>query len=263
MKKRTVRRDSGSDYSSRRQGRKAARKERREREAAAFWLTLAAAGVGLCVGILGSDLFKVESVQVVCQETSIRQEALARAEGLQYGTVWLPPTGAIERTVGALPRVKSVDLDRDLPRALVIAVHPRQPVVALECDGRYMLVDEEGVCLTWTGKPPHYLPRARMTARQAPSVGRDLPGDQGAILQEVVRGLHEAGLSAGTKISLTNRQMMSVWTEEGVLGKLGDAQHLEEKVILFGKLLKALRAKGEKPLYIDMRVPSHPTYRRA
>jgi len=258
-----VARKEGADYGGRRRGQNTVRRERREREAAAFWLSVAAAVVGLCLGVLGSDLFKIEEVRVVCTDASVRQEALARAQGLQYGTIWLPPTRTIERTVGALPRVKGVALDRDLPRALIIAVQPRRPAVALEYDGRYMLADEDGVCLTWTRTPPDYLPRARITTREALGVGRSLPEDATALLRQVVRGLHEVGLSAGADITLTNPQMISVWTQDGVLGKLGDAQHLQEKVILFGKLLKALRGKGEEPLYIDMRVPSRPTYKRA
>jgi len=153
-----------------------------------------------------------------------------------------------------------VTLDRHLPRTLVIAVKPRQPAAALECDDRYMLMDEEGVCLNWTGKPMEHLPKARMAALPGLCVGGRIAAEQSEPLRQVLRGLHQAKLSTGAQIDLAHPQRISVWTGDGVLAKLGDAQHLEEKVVLFGKLLEGLRAQGHRPVYIDLRVPSHPTY---
>jgi len=123
-----------------------------------------------------------------------------------------------------------------------------------------MLVDEEGVCLTWTGQPPAHLPTVRTSSPENLRVGGLMPSEEAALLGQVLRGLHEVELSPGARVDLTNPNLVCVWTADGVLGKLGDGHHLEEKMILFGKLRKVIQARGEQPLYIDMRVPSLPTY---
>jgi cell division septal protein FtsQ len=241
----------------------AARRARRESAAAAAWLALASAALGSVLGVLGSNLFKIEKVHIACPEPSLAQEAALQAGKLAYGNVWLPPTHAIERTIGGLPRAKAARLYRDLPRTLVIAVRPREPAATLTHQGRFMLVDEEGVCLTWTGLPPEDLPTVANGEWAGLSVGSTIASDQAVLLGQVLRGLREVGLTAGARIELSNPRLVRVWAADGALGKLGDARLLEEKTVLFGKLLKALRERGEQPLYIDVRVPSQPTYKSA
>ncbi len=242
-------------------GRDDTRKARRDSAAMAAWLTVVSALFWTVVGVLACDLFKIERVEIDCPQPSIAEEAAMRAETVSYGNIWLLPTRDIERLIGGLPRVKDVRLRRVLPRTLVITVQPRTPAAALACQGRSMLVDAEGVCLTWTGQPPEHLPTVRTSALDSLRVGRLMPTWEAALLAQVLRGLHEVKLSPGARVDLTNPHLVCVWTADGVLGKLGDGHHLEEKMILFGKLRKVIQARGEQPLYIDMRVPSLPTYR--
>lgn len=255
--------DSAPATIGRREAVRAARRARRDSAAAAAWLALASAALGAALGVLGSDLFKIDKVRIACPEASLAQEAAVQADKLSYGSVWLPPTRAIERAIGGLPRARTARLDRVLPRTLVIAVQPREPAAAVADEGRFMLVDEEGVCLTWTGLPPEHLPTVRGGEWGSLSVGRVLPDEQVVLMSRVLGGLREVGLSAGARIELTNPRLVRVWTGDGVLGKLGDARLLEEKAVLFGKLLQALRERGEQPQYLDVRVPSQPTYKCA
>ncbi len=224
------------------------------------YLLLVSALVGLALGVLGSDLFAIRDVQVVCANPSLQAEAAERAEGLSFGTIWLPPTRAVERHIGGLPRARSVAIGRDLPTTLTIVVEPRVPSAVVAAEERYMAIDDEGVCLHWTGAAED-LPTVHLENPAVLEVGGTLPERDVAWLRATLGGLSESGLSAGASIDLSHPLRISVFTADGVLGKLGNDELLYEKTLLFAELLDGLREQGRAPLYIDLRVPSRPTYK--
>lgn len=227
----------------------------------AGYVVAAAAVVGFILGVLGSDMFAIRTVYVLCENPSLQEEAAERARQLHFSSIWLPPTRAIERRIGGLPRARAVTIDRELPSTLVIKVEPRRPAAVVVADERYMAIDEEGMCLHWTGSPSSTLPTIHLDAPWSLRVGRMLPKDDVKRIQELLRALVPEGLAAGASIDLTNPFRISIFTADGVLGKLGSDDLLYEKALLFGELLEALRKEGREPLYIDLRVPSRPTYR--
>ncbi len=241
------------------------RATRIERRWMLFKRTLYVAGctgfIGLVLGVLASDFFAIRTVYVLCDNPSLQAEAAERALQLHFGSIWLPPTRAIERRIGGLPRARAVLIDRDLPSTLVIRVEPRRPAAVVVVDERYMAIDEEGMCLHWTGSPPPGLPTIHLENPSSLRVGRMLAHDDIERIKAVLDALRPEGLAAGASIDLTNQLRISVFTADGVLGKLGSDDLLHEKTLLFGELLKALREEGREPLYIDVRVPSRPTYR--
>jgi len=239
----------------------AARKARRRRSVLAAWLVGGVALLCLANGGGILECFNIHEVRVSCVDESLRQEAGEQAARLQYGSIWLPPTHEIERTIGGLARALKVEIRRDPPDALVIIVHPRQPVALVEVGERAMMIDEEGVCLNWTGAAPESMMTLRIADPYALSVGSILNGRDAELFGELLAGLREVNLVAGTSADIASRYRVEIFTREGVLGKLGDPELLRAKTIFFGKLLTCLRALRRDPLYIDLRVPSRPTYR--
>lgn len=225
------------------------------------WLLLISALVGGFLGYASSERFTVHTVHVICPNPSLQDEAVERARRISFGTVWLPPTRAIERQIGGLPRARSVTVERKLPDELIIVVTPRVPSAVVIADQRLMAVDDEGVCLHWTGAVPPEQPRLRIEDPLSLRVGGRLGKQDVARWHEIARGLRECGLLAGASIDLSHPLRLSVLTADGVLGKLGNDELLYEKSRLFGELKAALEAQGRKPLYIDLRVPSRPTYK--
>lgn len=217
--------------------------------------------LGLIAGVLFSDLFAVQEVVIYSADESLQVEVAERAGGLAFGSIWLPPTRAIESRIGGLPRAHSVRIERHLPSTLLIWVEPRQPAVYVTEENRYMAVDREGVCLHWTGSPPPEMPRIHIGTPSSLEVGRRLQDDDLALLTTIMDGLEETKLQRGASIDISHPMRISIFTAEGVLGKLGNQEMLYEKTLLFGKLLGALRETGDTPLYIDLRVPSRPTYK--
>ena len=217
--------------------------------------------LSIIAGVLFSDLFMVRHVVIVCSDESLQAEAADRASDLAFGTIWVPPTRAIEERIGGLPRAWAAHIDRHLPSTLVIVVEPRQPVAFVAEENRYMAIDHEGVCLHWTGSPPEEMPTIHISAPSSLEVGRRLSDRDLERVTALMTGLADTGLEAGASIDISHPVRITVFTRDGVLGKLGNEQLLYEKTLLFGKLLSALREDGEIPLYIDLRVPSRPTYR--
>lgn len=258
-----MRNDSGTGArdASRRQSRAADSRVRTARSVFAVWLLGMSALGGMVIGVGDSGYSQIREVRVCCSDESIRQEAAEQAARLQYGSIWLPPTHEIERTIGDLARVLKVTIRRDPPNALIIIVYPRLPVAVVEVGERAMMIDEEGVCLNWTGSAPDSMMLLRVADPYALSVGSTLNSRDVEIFGEVLAGLRNVNLVAGTSADIASRYRVTIFTKEGVLGKLGDPKLLRAKTIFFGKLLTCLQAIRRTPLYIDLRVPSRPTYR--
>jgi len=253
----STRDDSGSGSAAER----AARAEgRRRRFVRAAYLALLAGLTGLLLGVLASDLFVIRRVEVRCEHPSLQGEATERARRMSFATIWLPPTRTIERQIGGLPRARSVAIDRELPATLIIVVEAREPVAAVSVEGRFMAIDEDGVCLHWTGDPASALPTVHLEDPSGLEVGGRLSDDDARRFRAVLSALASENLQAGASIDLSHPLRISVFTADGVLGKLGNEELLHEKTLLFGELLASLRADGREPLSIDLRVPSRPSY---
>lgn len=242
--------------------RAAAARSRRKAMWTAFSFALIAAFIGGVLGIFASDLFLVRIVEIESEDDSLAAEAAARAEELSFGTIWLPPMREIEGRIGGLPRAQAVHVGRDLPSTLTIVVEAREPVAVVHQRDRFMVVDEQGMCMHWTTSPPEGLPRIRIESPSSLRVGRMLPLRDVEMMNAVRAGLAEVGLLEDTRIDLSRPAGVEVWTAGGVLGKLGNRELLTEKALLFGKLLHSLEEQGEALLYIDLRVPSRPTFKR-
>lgn len=236
-------------------------REQRNWTVAVMSLVGMVAVLGTIAGVLFSDLFAVQEVRVICADDSLRTEAAERAGELQFGTVWFPPVRAIEERIGGLPRAWKASIDRDLPSTLVIVIEPRRPAAFVAEANRYMAIDPEGVCLHWTGSPSEEMPTIELETPSSMEVGRRLSEQDVAMITAVMDGLAETDLQEGARIDISHPARITVFTGDGVLAKLGHQELLYEKTLLFGKLLHALRAEGETPIYIDLRVPSRPAYR--
>lgn len=228
---------------------------------AIFWWTMGfATCAGLLLGALSSDYFRIREVRVHCPNESLRLEAADALRALHYGTTWLPPTHEIERRIAGLSRARDVRVERRLPRTLEVHVEPRAPAAVVEVDHRLLAIDEEGVCLTWTGAADPSLVILRIADPSGLRVGGRLSARDAALFREALAGLREAKLAAGARLDISNSQRVELFTADGVLGKLGEDQALRSKIVYFGQLLQGLRAAGRRPLSIDLRVPDKPSY---
>jgi len=139
---------------------------------AAIGITIVAV---LAWALLGSRLLVVRSVRVTGGGRAVPAAQVLAAAGVRYGMPLIRVnTGTIARRVEALRQVQSVQVSKDWPSTIVIAVQPRTPVFAVPVPGGYALVDRFGVSVRdVTGRPaglPLLIVNAGATLPGSPAV---------------------------------------------------------------------------------------------
>lgn len=136
--------------------RTAMRRHRRWRRVLA-WLLSAAAVAALAWGAFWSPALALDGAEVTIsgEGTTIDVERVRDAVTAQAG-VPLPrlDTVALRGEILALRGVKDVRLSRVWPHGLDVALTSREPVAAVPYDGRFVLLDAEGVRVGRAAEPP-------------------------------------------------------------------------------------------------------------
>ena len=162
-----------------------------------WWAVAAVAPLAGVVVWLGwfSPWFSVEQVRVeVSGEApeSAGEFPVSEVEAvieIPPGTPMLrAPTDQITARVAALPQVKSVRVERQWPRTLVIDVQRRTPVAAVPGAGGVDLVDLEGMVVVTVPRAPSDLPFVDASGAGVPAalaVAAQLPGWLRELTEEV------------------------------------------------------------------------------
>ncbi|TDB72330.1 FtsQ-type POTRA domain-containing protein [Micromonospora sp. KC723] len=228
-----------------------ARARRRRMRAALPWAV--AGGVLAVVGLvawtlLGTGLFGVREVRVVGAEllTPVEvRDAAAVPDGVPLARVDLAATA---RRIGRLPPVERVTVTRDWPGTLVVTLVERTGAAAVPREGRYVVIDGNGVVFRTVDGVPDGLPVVRLAAP-----GPDDPGTRaalevlGALTPQLRAELTELTVAGLARISLTLRgDRTVVW---------GDATRALDKARVATALL------GRKADTIDVSAPDVVTFR--
>ncbi|MDN4173037.1 FtsQ-type POTRA domain-containing protein [Nocardioides sp. SOB77] len=206
-------------------------------------VALVAGGVWL---VLFSDRLAVQGVEVRGTGTLSSGEVRAAADvptGEPLATLDL---GAIASRVETLAPVRSVDVSRQWPDSVLIAVEERTPVAVVSIGGEFRGLDAEGVVFDRFRQAPAGLPRVEVAADvaddalvEAAAVVAALPGDLAAKVDHVeVRTVDQVSLAL----------------RDGRTVRWGSAEDSEQKAEVLAGLLAAQQA----PIY-DVSVPGQPT----
>jgi cell division protein FtsQ len=147
------------------------RARRRRARAAVRWVVAATVAVLVGTGAwvaYGTSTFGVREVRVVGTDVLSPlqvQEAAAVRTGTPLPRLDLE---AVRARVALLAPVDSVQVRRDWPHSVVIAVVERTAVVAVPAGKRYVLVDDAGVAYQVVPERPAHLPLARLPAAPGP-----------------------------------------------------------------------------------------------
>ncbi|MCF2705678.1 FtsQ-type POTRA domain-containing protein [Arcanobacterium haemolyticum] len=231
------------------------RRRERRAERRRIWMKrggYTAASVGLVVCLvwvfLFSPIFGLSLDRVRVEGTEGSQLAPETVTGIVAGnegtSVLRINTGAVEDELrSAIPLIKSVDVSRDLPKGLTVALTLRTPVACLIVDGACSPVDEDGVQL---GIQAEALPQLEINA------GQEVSG------AEVTSMLHVLGavdadtraLVASVKVDENLQVRLNLTSGAEVLW--GDATDLDTKA----RVLKVLLSQPAS--YYDVSAPNHP-----
>jgi cell division protein FtsQ len=198
----------------------------------AFGLLASAILAGGAWALLGSSLMVVRHVEVTGNRlvTAAQVRRAARiTKGAPLATV---NTGAAARRVEQLAPVLSATVRRSWPDAIIITVHERTPVFAVAADGRYQLVDPDGITVRWVTRKPASLPL--LSSPPAVLRGSAAVHAAAAVFRQLTPALRKrvTSVSAASAASVTlhlTRRVTVLW---------GSAANPAQKLAELGMLLR-------------------------
>lgn len=212
---------------------------------------LIALGVVLVVGMAGYAVFfsswiTASKVEVSGVSTLSDDEVLAAAD-VDLGTPLVRVNlDEIQARVAKIPAVDDVDVHRSWPHTIEITVVERTALVAVQREGSWWVMDDDGVIFRETGKRVRELPVVSLAAdadraarREAASVVASLPAD---LLADV------------RHVSARSMDSIRLTMKKGTEVTWGSAEESERKVEVLALLLDEVKATT-----YDVSVPEQPT----
>lgn len=211
-------------------------------------VVLILAGVGIWAAYFSSWL-AVTGVDVrgVSGATTLTPAQVRRVAAVPTGGPLLrADLAAVRRRVAALAAVKSVDVSREWPHKVRVAVTERTPVAVIEMGGRLHALDASGVVFSSYKNAPANLPKVSTPSgtdpealRQAAEVAASLP----------------AGLSRSVDhVEVKSVDEISLALSSGQTVQWGSAAESDTKAEVLGALMKA---RPHARAY-DVSVPGQP-----
>jgi len=192
-----------------------------------------------------SSVLTVKRVDVDGQRLLSRQQVLATAQVPTGEHLALLDVGAIAARLRAMAEVRSVDVSREWPDAVQIAIQERVAVAVIEIGGRLRGLDADGVVFTEYPKAPPGLPRISSTSSTSPDALREAATVVAALPRELAAMVDHVEVLTVDQITLVLKdQRVVVW---------GSA---DDSALKADVLLKLLRQPGK---VYDVSVPGQPT----
>lgn len=204
----------------------------------------------------GSVLFSLQSVSVTGNTAVPASDILQRIGLVSGDNVFRVNAGRIRESLRRDPRIEDASVAMVFPHRVIISVHERSPVAALAIPGGYVLLGADGVVITRAQNPAPYLPlhvaRLGLPALGAgtiiPSAGARLGAAAASILPAPLRAeAAEIRVDAGDEVVITTR--------DGVDVRVGGRDGVAERLALVPDVLAAVRARGLRVQYVDLRFP--------
>jgi cell division septal protein FtsQ len=197
-----------------------------------------ACGAVLGAALFSSPLLYVRQVRVLGSAGLSPLERVATAAAVRF-----PPRtnllkaspSRIEAAILRLPWVASVSVRRHLPGTIDIFVHPRRPVAVLNTAAGPFELDANGVAIRRSQAPPP-VPQVAVAAQVAPRPGIRVADGSTQTALVVARWTMGRAKGHVTKIVVDQAADMCLNTDDNVEVHLGQADGLNEKLALLGRI---------------------------
>jgi hypothetical protein len=217
--------------------------------------------ISAALGVLHSDYFKVRQVVVHSPDAGVADEVRSRLTLVPHPNTVFYPLTQLEAQVLSCPRVLHVDIARELPSRIVVAITERKPRFALRGDRDYVMVDADGVLLFHTAQPPVIYPRVEGAQVGAGPTGGRLSADSVKCVLECEQGAREGHLGLSFTVNLQMRYDLHLLTPSGTDIRLGGPDNLMRKVIAGAAIERHALSMKMPPEYIDVRVPGQESWK--
>lgn len=236
------------------------REHGRRRAGLIFLCVLAVVAVALFLWLRSSAVFAVEEVSAPVTH-HITQEQIADAVSAVRGVSLLKvSTGAIEKTLEALPYVRSIHVYRRFPNRLEIRLQEYEPVARVRAgDGKVWLVANDGRLLEKTGAQgasplPLIIPAERFAGQAAATapliVVATLPVAlllQTSEVASILPPVEQVSVSSGGDVV--------VHLQGGTQLRLGAPTDLKQKMMVAAKIIQDYLRDGKTLEYVDASAP--------
>lgn len=213
------------------------------------------------LGMLHSEYFRLREVVVTSPDPGVAEEVRAQLKLLPRPNTVFYPLGELEAQAMCCPRVLRVDISRELPSRIVIAVTERKPRLALRGDRDYVMVDADGVLLFHTARPAATFPRLEGAQVGAGPTGGRLSAEAVRCALACEEGARKGGMGLSFTLNVQTRYDLHLRTPSGTDVRLGGPDNLVRKVIAAAAIERHALKSNTPPEYIDVRVPGQETWK--
>jgi cell division protein FtsQ len=204
----------------------------------------------------GSVLFSLQSVSVT-GNTAVPAADILRRIGLAPGdSAFRVNAGRIRESLRRDPRIEDASVAMAFPDRVIVSVHERAPVAALVIPGGYALLGADGVVIARTQGAAPYLPLVVERLRLPPLGAGTIVPSARARLGAAAASLLPASLRAeAAGIRVDSGGEIVITTQEGVDVRVGGRDGIAARLALAPDVLAAVRARGMRVQYVDLRFP--------
>ncbi|HLN13231.1 MAG TPA: FtsQ-type POTRA domain-containing protein [bacterium] len=218
-----------------------------------------AAVCALCAvaSLPNSSAFALTSVSVRGNAALPTGEALERLGVRPGDSAFRVNAFEIRRRLLEDPRVADAAVALSFPHALVVSVRERDPVAALVLPNGYVEIGGDGVAISRAATPGRGL-RLEVQPLALPwlQLGTAVPSDDVRFGAAVAAGLSPVLRSQVMAVRVEAGELI-LETRDGTWVKAGGPDGLDERLALAPRVLAAVRARGIRARYVDLRVPGN------
>ena len=246
-----------------RERRRLVKRERGHRRAGLIFLGVLAVVAAIAfVWLRSSSVFAVETVTASATQ-HVTNEQIAKAVAEARGVSLLKvSTGAVQKSLAALPYVRSIHVYRRFPNALEIQIEEYQPVARVQTgDGKIWLAAEDGRLLEKIpASGARLLPLVVSTTQFDAHAGGALP--QVVVAAVPVAQLLEtpdiaSRLPTVQDVSVSSGGEVVVHLQGGTELRLGEPTDLKSKIILAAQIIQKNLRDGKSLEYVDASAGGH------
>jgi cell division protein FtsQ len=204
-----------------------------------------------------SPLLRVRAVEVVGARHTDPDEVVDAAQLTDGDNLLLLSADEVVARVGALPWVKSVEVDRMLPGTVRIRIAERRPALVLSLGAARWMVDDGGRVLE-PGIAESPLPTLAGVQVGTVSPGVELRTEEATGALRVWRSLPATLARDVEAIFAPTVERITLALSDGTQVRYGAPEEMANKNEVLTKLRARLAREENFATYIDVRVPSRP-----
>lgn len=208
--------------------------------------------------LLQSSFFDVQKILVQGNQ-AVPAAEIEKVSGLHQGAnIFKLNLSQTADKIRLLPMIKDVTIKRSFPATVIIAVQERKALVLLPVKDGFIKIDNDGVYLQEGHIAGSALPVLTGFTCTIPGLGKPVQADGLTDALKEVTQLDPSLRQGLSEIHFDGAGNLSIYTLDGVQGRFGSSDDLNEKCQMFIKVLADLKKSGKRIQYIDLSLPKTP-----